>query len=268
MISKVTQKPIMESLREKIRRIERGTPSREQRRVRHVPLGIEAIDEALPWAGLPPSGLHEIFGASTGTGGGKFQDNSPATGFSILLMARLAKAHSAGDKGQVLWAHQGAPLYGPGLVSLGSNFSLSPDQVILLQARDDTEVLWAMEEGLRSGGLAAVLGQVGRIDMIASRRLQLASEAGESSGLLLRPPSRKLAASSALTRWRITAAKGSLHTPIGPAWKVELLRCRYKGADHPESWQLEWNHETGTFTVAADALDRPLAARPTKKAIG
>jgi len=195
-------KPIMESLREKIRRIELGAPGREQRRARPTSLGIEAIDDALPWAGLPPSGLHEVFGAKTETGN-KVQDNSPATGFCILLMARLAK-----ENGQVLWAHQGMPLYGPGLASFG----ISPDQVIIVRGRDDTEVLWAMEEGLRSGGLAAVLGQVGRIGMTASRRLQLASEAGESSGLLLRPPSKKMAASSALTRWRITSAPGSAHT--------------------------------------------------------
>ena len=55
-------------------------------------------------------------------------------------------------------------------------------------------MLWAMEEGLRSGAVSAVLGEVATVPPIALRRLQLAAETGGATGLLLRPPGAALAA--------------------------------------------------------------------------
>ncbi len=72
-------------------------------------------------------------------------------------------------------------LYGPGLAGLG----LSPDQLVIVTGRRDADCLWAMEQGLSSRRLAAVIGVVDDADLIASRRLSLAAAAHRTWCLLL-----------------------------------------------------------------------------------
>ena len=128
-------------------------------------------------------------------------------------------------------------------------------------------------ESLYGPGLAAV-------DLTASRRLQLAAEAGGTFGLLLRSPLQSSANNgdnsaippaippiASVTRWRVTAA------PSGPAWpppllgatrwQVELLRAR---GGRPHHWLLEWQHDptdetAGGFALATASGDR--SAVPT-----
>ena len=45
-----------------------------------------------------------------------------------------------------------------------------------------------MEDGLRHGALAAVVGEVQRADMVATRRLQLAAMSGNTPALLALEP--------------------------------------------------------------------------------
>jgi hypothetical protein len=48
--------------------------------------------------------------------------------------------------------------------------------VIYVEAGDEHEALACFEEGLRHGGLAGVVAEIGRLSMTSSRRLQLAAE--------------------------------------------------------------------------------------------
>src|SRR6202011_5895797 len=110
---------------------------------------------------------------------------------------------------------------------------------------------WAMEEGLRRPGLAAVVGEIGRLPMLASRRLQLAAERSGVTALLLRrwrtgaeAAAERNRPSAAMTRWRVTALPSSPavgefggEPGIGrPRWRVELVRVR-GGA--PAQWDVE-----------------------------
>jgi protein ImuA len=197
-------------------------------------LGAPQIDGALPWGGLPRGALHEI------AGGG---DDGAAWGFSAALLARLAGAVGT----TVVWCHRRDGLYGPGLAAFG----LGPERLIVVRGGTDAEVLWAMEEGLRSGGPAAVLGEARTTTPTAARRLQLAAETGGVTGLLLRFGG-EMTPSPALTRWRISAAPSSNpDTPVpATGWRVELLRCR---GGMPAAWLVEWHDgTTGGFTVVAD----------------
>ena len=70
--------------------------------------------------------------------------------------------------------------------------------------------MWAVEEGLRAPGLAAIVGEIGRLPMVAGRRLQLAAERSGVTALLLRrwrngeeAMAERERPSAALTRWRI-----------------------------------------------------------------
>jgi len=209
-----------------------------------VGTGAAEIDAALPWGGLP-CGLHEIAGP-VGDGA--------RLGFAAALTARR--------EGPVLWCRsrravlQGGDAYGPGL----AGFGLMPDRLILVEASKPAELLWAMEEGARTAGLAAVVGEDAAPDLTASRRLQLAAEAGRGLLVLLAEDSARGGANSALTRWHVRSVPSAPDAggPGLPRWNIELRRCR--GGVWPQSWIMEWNDAALSLSVVPLFFDRPLAA--------
>ncbi len=231
-----------------------------------VPLGAKRVDRALPWGGLVRGALHEIIDGGVETGAGP----GAADGFAALLLARLAAPARSAPAGSApagfapagfgrpaLWVSRGDDLYAPGLFAFG----LDPGDLVVARARTDAEALWAIEEGLRSPALAAVLGEVHAVDFAASRRLQLAAASSGVTALLRRPGRSPLPASAAATRWRIAPAPGP--TPggdgrfvsaLGPArWRVALLRCR---GGSPKDWLLEWDDAAGDLAVVAETGNR------------
>src|SRR5208337_1847478 len=56
----------------------------------------------------------------------------------------------------------------------------------VLWCLDEKSVLVCFEEGLRHGGLGAVIAEVARLSMTASRRLQLAAEGSSTIGIAIR----------------------------------------------------------------------------------
>jgi protein ImuA len=235
---------VLADLRERLRRLDHSNESADS----GVSLGDAAIDQALPWGGLRRGGLHEVVG---GNGDGA------AFGFAAALLQRLSGEQ---PRRMVLWCRcrrdgqeTGLP-YGPGL----KRFGLEPKHMILVETRRPAEVLWAMEEGLRCRGLAAVLGEGVSPDLTASRRLQLAAEAGGTTALLL--PRDASGVSAALTRWRVKALPSRPNAGGGPGrprWQAALWRCR---GGSTGQWCLEWHDETLRFAVVAALADRPLAA--------
>ena len=82
----------------------------------------------------------------------------------------------------MLWCLPRADLHGPGLAACG----LDPGRLVLVRAARDAEILWAMEEGLRTPDIAAVVGEVSVLPPMTSRRLQLAAEGSGIAAFLLR----------------------------------------------------------------------------------
>lgn len=189
--------------------------------------GARAIDDALPWGGLPLAAVHEVEGA--GKDGADGADGAAAT-FLAGILARLAPARP------VLWCVQRPDLHAPGLALAG----LAAERLLLVRAPNEREMLWAMEEGLRSRVLAAVVGEVETLTVTASRRLQLAAEASGVTGFVLHRSRATTAASAAVTRWRavaLPAAPVAGEPGIGrPRWRLELLRCR---GGMPAAWEVE-----------------------------
>src|SRR6516164_3968013 len=159
----VEQRTLIPELRERIRRIERPAASVHG----ILPFGIAAFDRVLPSGGLALGALHEILGA-----GGDEEDGALAAAFAAGILGRLAARGSSVRDGMVLWCLPRPDLYGPGLAAQG----LDPGRLVLVRATRDAEILWAMEEGLRAPGITAVVGEVGSLAAVASRRLQLAAE--------------------------------------------------------------------------------------------
>src|SRR6266436_8855939 len=245
------ERALLPELREHIRRIERPTATTHG----VLPFGVAAIDRVLPSGGLARGALHEILGAS-----GDEEDGALAAAFAAGIVGRLA---ATGD-GMVLWCLPRPDLYGPGLAAHG----LDPGHLMLVRAPRDAEILWAMEEGLRAPGIAAVVGEVGALPAVASRRLQLAAERSGITALLLRrwrdggqAARERALPNAAVTRWRIAALPSrppSGEPGVGRSrWRVELLRCR---GGEPACWEVEGADATGHVSLAAALADRP--ARP------
>jgi protein ImuA len=217
-----------------------------------LPLGQRAIDSVLPWQGLPLAALHEIENGSAA------EEDGAASLFLAGILARLKPAQP------VLWCLQHADLHPPGLALAG----LEAKRLVLLRAPNEREILWAMEEGLRSRALAAVVGEVEAYSMSASRRLQLAAESTGVTGFILHRRARHDAVSAAVTRWRIAALPSApvLGEPgIGqPRWRVELLRCR---GGMPGVWEMEACDDPSGWTARHVVVSAPLADRPALRQI-
>ncbi len=236
----------LDALRGRVRALELGAPGAAGA-IEAVSLGVAALDGALPWGGLPRGALHVIAGAG---------DGAAAEGFSAALAARLIDG-----RGPALWCLARGDLHGPGL----GVFGLDPDRLIIARARKSHDVLWAMEEGLRSGRPGAVLGEPRALDLTAGRRLQLAARAGGVACLVLHAGENGQGASAAVTRWRVAAAPS--RPPDGlpglgaARWRVALERCR---GGVPQEWLLEWSDETRHLTVVPLLAERtagPAAAQ-------
>ncbi len=205
-----------------------------------LPFRLPELDRYLPRGGLALEAVHEILPETAG-------DTSSAFGFIVALLARMpqsgpilfiASRRALADCGR---------LHGHGLNALG----LNPARVILVEAGDDRQALWAVEEALRSGVPAAVAGAVGRgIDLKASQRLQLAARSPGVPLLLLRPAGIE-GSSAAVTRWCISsaeAARDRFGLVTGWRWRVRLARCRN---GRPGEWVVEWDHVAHRFRLAA-----------------
>ncbi len=209
-----TPLPVLKALRERIQRLEGGAA----RPRTALPFGIKAIDQHLPEGGLALGALHEVVGGGNGA-----IDGAAAALFAAGIAART--------RGQVLWCVTRQDLFAPAISQAG----LLPDRVVYVEAGDQPSVLACFEEGLRHGGLGAVVAEIARLSMTASRRLQLAAEGSGAIGIAIRRWRRQMEAAdfgqptAAVTRWRVSALPSTpLPVPgVGRArWQLELIRCR------------------------------------------
>lgn len=238
----------LEVLRARIRRLEQGGGARRDGAT--LSLGAAALDRRLPGGGLPLAGLHEVRPAHPEL------DDGPATGFLLLLTARLLAARA----GRLLWVSRADDLHAPAAAVAG----LSSARLLRACAARREDLLWALEQGLECAALAGVVGEVDAVDAVVTRRLQLAAEkAGRPCFLLQRSAAaatQRGAGSPALTRWQVAALPSDPGLPfdlVGRArWHLDLLRCR---GGRPASFEVEWNDATGDLALAAPLRDRAAA---------
>jgi protein ImuA len=221
-----------------------------------VTLGDEAIDAALPDRGLALGAVHELMPATPG-------DFAATLGFGFGLLARLIRV----QPGPVLWAAPTRETFRCGIaypVGLAA-FGFDPARLHYLAVEDAQDTLWAMEEALASGALAAAFGILPArdktYDFTASRRLSLRAAASGVAAFLIRQDGGAEMPTAAVTRWSIAtrpsipAKREGLSMPgLGPPrWQVNLVRCK---RGRPRSWPVEWDHETLSFRLASPLADR------------
>jgi protein ImuA len=180
----------------------------------HCSSGLPALDDALG-GGFALGAVHELVAASEG---------APAVSLALWTATQAAGRNQSpsGSVGRTRWIfyidtqHE---LYPPAVAQLGVPLG----RLMVVRASRTTDALWVCEQALRCQAVAAVVLPLRTIDAYASRRLQLAAEAGQSLGLLIcrdQPDGHTFAAS----RLRIQSVSHPDH---------ELALARRDGAPLP-----------------------------------
>ncbi len=184
-------------------------------------------------------------------------DGQPFLGALHLRRARVHEAHGPARHtlalmlaramtGPVFWV---APVWAPDrLYPLGlANLGVNPGRITFVHARHAIDILWTLEEILRSGAVPLVVGDLpGPPGLTPMRRMQLAAEAGAEAsgapplGLILTPEG---GAAGSESRWKMAPA----HGPDTTAWQLTRERAR---TDPPRDWRV--TPKGDGFAVAAE----------------
>jgi protein ImuA len=186
--------------------------------------GLGQINQSFPNGIFPRSALHEFY--CTGA-----EDTTASAGFiSGLLSSLLHKG------GVVIWIGASQTIFPPALLSFG----IRPENVFFLHLKKEMDVLWAMEEALKCGAVAAVVAELRDLSFTASRRLQLVLEKAGGCCFLLRRNPKNLT-TAAVTRWQIKPMQSKTDDALPgvgyPCWQVHLLKVRN---GRTGQWSLEW----------------------------
>ena len=242
-----------------------------------LPLGVESLDSALA-GGLALGRVHMLCGRPGHDGA--------LTGFAVALLRRILA--QTDEVAPVVWCPAAAGggsgmLYAAGLAALG----LDPGRLLIVDSPSPGARLAALEDILRTEGLAAVIVEYDRVSqtsdywMRLARRAQLAAEASGVTGLLLGWP---VAASGFDSLWHIAPSSAapsghagrdlsrhsSRHSSWHPCWQVELRHAR---GGRPWSSQLSWDAYANSLSEIrreheTEAVPEPLPFAPPGPARG
>lgn len=170
---------------------------------------------------LRPARVHEAFGPG-------------AVGFAAILAGRL---------GDTLWVTQRDNQLNPlGLISF-----CDPGQILTAACPNQSDALTVAEEALRSGTLALVVVQITKpLSLTAGRRLQLAAQAGQGTGLCLIPDG--MGSNAAETRWHCAP----VFDPDGAGdstlmrWQLTKNKMATTGV-----WDVRWMHTARRLYVVS-----------------
>ncbi|HVU87512.1 MAG TPA: hypothetical protein VHD36_09330 [Pirellulales bacterium] len=222
---------LQESL-ERFSRARRGTGA-------SVSTGCAEMDRSLPRGGLSRGALVEWLSPGVGSGAGS--------------LALSAAREACRDGGPVVVIDRTKSFYPPAAARAGLDLA----RLIVVRPENAADEQWALDQSLRSPGVAAVWCRLEKCPPRLGRRLQLAAEAGGNLGLLIRPAAARGDPSWAEARFLVTP----LVATAGRRLRVELLRLR--GNAGGRTWDLELDDETGIVrlapAVAATAVVRHAA---------
>lgn len=199
------------------RRIWRGSESSLTARS-GLPTGHNDLDELL-CGGWPQGGLTEILTDQEGMG---------ALGICMPALARLSQGRH--------WLAWVAPPYIPYAPAL-AHWGVRVGSVLWVHSRPQRDTLWALEQALRSGTCAAVLGWLPAVESAQLRRLQLAAEAGDTLGLLFRPSHAAANPSPASLRLRMVPYHEGMEVQVikqRGQWPARSLRIHRERLAGPE----------------------------------
>ena len=172
-----------------------------------LPTGFAVLDRHLPGGGWPRRAITEILLDRYGIGE-----------LSLLMpaLARLSE-HASRAKRWIVWIAPPYVPYAPALLFSGIDLS----RVLLVEPRrEKKDVLWAVEQALRSGSSIAVLAWLEKASNIVLRRFQLAAEEHDCWAVLFRSGRALRESSPAALRVRLSGAFEKA--------RLEIVKCRGK----------------------------------------
>lgn len=156
------------------------------------PTGIAALDAALPSGGWPEASLSEIL--------------IPADGVGELQLVLPTLARLTRRKQRIVVVAPPYHPHAPAWRAAGVDLCWL---TIIETPRD--RIAWTMEQCLRAGSCAAVLGWLAHADDRTLRRLQVAADTGQALGFVFRDRAALGNPSPAALRLEIEAAPARIH---------------------------------------------------------
>ena len=171
-----------------------------------IPTGFSSLDRQLPGGGWPSRSVTEVFVDQYGIGE-----------LTLLMPAltSLTRQDDAAEKKWLVWVAPPFIPYAPALQRHGVKI----DRLLFVDpSAERINILWAVEQIVRSGSTAAVLGWVTAASGVVLRRLQLASEQQGCWTILFRPIGALRNRSPAALRLRLSHE--------GSITRVQILKSR------------------------------------------
>lgn len=163
--------------------------------------GWAELDQVLPGGGWQAGTIVELMPPQTGLGELR------------LLLPALAQITRA-ERHVALIAPPYIP-FAPGWEQYGVRL----ERLLVIRAQKNVDILWSLEQILRCGSFGAALAWPGSIHDRETRRLQLAAQAGRSTGFIYRPPEAALETSPAAVRLQLRKSEAD-------ELEINLLKCR------------------------------------------
>lgn len=213
---------------------------------------------------IPTGTLHEWFGVETTTRTTWVPPMGIMTHLAWRTLESVESILDDPDAAGVVWIGRRVWPHGRWLVRRDGRDRSLLERSLLIDPPREAGRLWAIDLAARCPAVVSVVADGRNLDMAATRRLQLAAEAGGTLMLLVRPPWEIHRRSAAATRWCVRRVQ----SPTGrPRWDVELVRCKgmhallesgsQDGARKGRVKRLEWDREQGAVVTSADVVDRP-----------
>jgi protein ImuA len=160
-------------------------------------------------------------------------------GFAVFQAARSV--------GAVIWV---IPNHAPHLPMLRGLPVKLAERLYILRPKSEQDLLWSVEEALRTKGLGLVIAEPEKpLSLLAGRRLQLAAETGRTTGLMLIRQDQ--GSNAAQTRWYCMPVAAQQRDLTLHQW---ILKKNKKGTFG--NWTVDWNGKTGSLHLVSAAGQR------------
>ncbi|NEX44767.1 ImuA family protein [Pseudotabrizicola algicola] len=182
---------------------------------------------------------------------------APADPFA-LTKARVHEAEGLGRRafalfqtlrhtGTVIWILPAHEPQRPMLRGLPDGLS---ERLLLITPKSETDLLWCVEESLRAAPVGLVIAEPQQVlSLTAGRRLQLAAEAGQTTGLMLIRAGQGSSATE--TRWHCTPKAATNADSTLHCWNLNKNKKGTAG-----SWVLNWHGASAAFDMVSETGER------------
>ncbi|WLD56844.1 translesion DNA synthesis-associated protein ImuA [Salinispirillum sp. LH 10-3-1] len=180
-----------------------------------IPTGHTALDNLFAGKGWPQGALTEVLYQQAGIGEMR------------LLIPALAELSQ-----QSRWIMMIAPPFLPNAAALEAA-GVDTSKLLIIRPESVRDLLWTLEESLRTGSCSAVMAWPNTLSSTETRRLQLAAETGKTLGFLFRPIATAQETSPAAVRVELQ--------PSTQGTEVKVLKRRAGWPSEPLQLDLGFN---------------------------